>query len=293
MWFGIASAASAVLFIKASNMPPVTLAWMRLLIAAIALTPVMLYTLRTTRYRFTRVDLLASLPGAVLLALHFVTWIIGVRQTTAANSTLIVNLLPVAMPFAMYLAERQRIGRGEIVGTILALLGVILLSVGGLDFSGSQFKGDLWCALAMLLAVAYMTFGRIRGRGRPIFVYIVPLYWIATPVAFCFSLGELDAYPPLTTREVLMVLGLGLIPTVIGHSISNWSMVHLPSQVVAICNLGQFIVAAVLAAILLHEYPTLRYFPAAALVIAGAVVVIRSAPRPVTRAIEAAQAQTD
>jgi drug/metabolite transporter (DMT)-like permease len=293
MWFGIASASSAVLFIKGSNFPPITLAWMRLLVAAAALAPMLLIATRRSGYRVSLADFRAALPGAVLLALHFVFWIVGVRKTTAANASLIVNFLPIAMPFAMYLAERQRLGRGELVGTVIALAGVGVLTAGSVSLGGDAPVGDALCALAMLLAVAYMTFGRIRGRGRPLLAYLVPLYAMATPVAMVFSVRDIPNYPPITLHEVLMVLGLGLIPTVIGHSISNWSMVHLRSQVVAISNLGQFIFASVLAVLIFNEWPAASFYPAAALIVLGAVVVVRSAPPPVTRAIEAAQAQAD
>lgn len=284
---------SAVLWIKASSLPPVALAWMRLLIAAAALTPLLIYTLRRLQRGFGRADLLLALPGAVLLALHFVTWIIGVRLTTAANASLIVNLSPVVMPFAMYLAERQRLTRGELLGTLVAVFGLLVLTVGGAKVGQDTWRGDAICAVSMLFMVAYMIFARLRARGRPIWLYVVPLYWLAAPVAFVFGTHELGALPPITLREVLLVLGLALVPTVIGHSIFQWAMVHLRSQVVAISNLGQFIFAAIFAAILFGEYPARPFYLAASLMAVGAIVVIRAAPPRVEQAIEEAQAQAE
>lgn len=299
LWVGVAAASSAVLFIKLSKMPPITLAWMRLIVAALMLTPVLLFVLRRRRYRFTGADLWTALPGAVLLALHFVTWIVGVKMTTNANATLIVNLSPVVMPFAMYFAERQRLLRGEVIGSALALAGtaVLILSNPALwkpaSTVTSTLPGDLMCAVSMLFVVGYMVIARLRGRGRNVFVYVVPLYWLATPIALLFGLQDLRHLPPIDGREATMILCLGLIPTVIGHSAFQYSMMHLRSQVVAISNLGQFIFAAIVAALVLGEYPTWGYYPAALLIVIGAVVVVRSAPKPVERAMAEAQVESN
>lgn len=293
LWTAIAAMASAVLWIKASNLPPIALAWMRLVLAAAALTPLFLLTLRRSGQPFGRADVVRVIPGAILLALHFVTWIIGVRLTTAANASLIVNLSPVVMPFAMYLAERERLVRRELLGTILAIAGLLVLTLGGAEVGEGTWRGDATCAVSMLFMVAYMVFARLRARGRPIWLYVVPLYWLAAPVAFVFGLRELGSLPTITLRESLLVLGLALVPTVIGHSIFQWAMVHLRSQVVAISNLGQFVFAGIFAALLFNEYPAPRFYLAAALIAAGAAVVIRAAPPRVGKAIEQAQSQAD
>lgn len=291
LWTAIAAMSSAVLWIKASSLPPVALAWMRLLVAAAVLTPLLLLSLRRGGLSFGRSDLVRVLPGAALLALHFVSWIIGVRLTTAANASLIVNLSPVVMPFAMYLAEKQRLTRGELLGTMLAVAGLLVLTLGGAKIGESTCRGDATCAVSMLFMVAYMIFARLRAPGRPIWLYVVPLYWVAAAVAFLFGVHELGSIPAITPREALLVLGLALLPTVVGHSIFQWAMVHLRSQVVAISNLGQFIFAGIFAAILFGECPASQFYVAAALIAVGAVVVIRAAPARVEKAIERVQAQ--
>jgi len=54
---------------------------------------------------------------------------IGARLTPAANSTLIINMLPIITPFLFYAILREFINRAEIYGTILSLAGLVVLGV--------------------------------------------------------------------------------------------------------------------------------------------------------------------
>jgi drug/metabolite transporter (DMT)-like permease len=82
-------------------------------------------------------------------------------------------------------------------------------------------------------------------------------------------------------REIAFIVGLGLIPTVTGHSIMNYSMKHLRGQVVSLANLNQFIFAGIMAWILLGEKPIWNFYIACALVVAGAITALRGhKPKP-------------
>jgi drug/metabolite transporter (DMT)-like permease len=78
--------------------------------------------------------------------------------------------------------------------------------------------------------------------------------------------------------DALLVLGLGIVPTVMGHSTLNYCMRHMRGQWVSIANLGEFVFAGVMGYFLLDKTPQWNFYAAAAFVVAGAVVVIRSAP---------------
>ena len=91
---GVAACAASVILIKGSGCHPVALAGWRLCLAAALLTPIMLCARRGDPRPLSRL-INRSAPGAVLLALHFITWAWGATHTSAANATLIVNLVPV------------------------------------------------------------------------------------------------------------------------------------------------------------------------------------------------------
>lgn len=74
------------------------------------------------------------------------------------------------------------------------------------------------------------------------------------------------------------LVGLAVLPTIIGHSLINYSMRHFRGQVVSLCNVGLFLFPAVLAYFLFQEAPPLIFYAASAVVVAGIATVVFSAP---------------
>jgi drug/metabolite transporter (DMT)-like permease len=278
--FGLWACATSVIFIKACRVPPVLLASYRLLVAAAALSPLFVRDLRRHRSRYTwRHVAAAALPGAVL-GVHFITWIAGARRTLAANASLIVNMVPLVMPLLLHAMLRERPSRREGAGTAVAMAGVALLA--GLDYhlSAAYFRGDLICFGSMLLFAVYLALGRGNRHFPSLWLYVVPVYLFGGVICFAASLPLVHPLAGDYPRDLWMILGLGIVPTVMGHSILNYSMKHFRGQFVAVANLGQFIFAGAMAFALLSEVPQWNFYVAAVLVIGGAWATLGARPRP-------------
>lgn len=290
---GIVGAASSVFFIKGSTLAPASLSAARLLIAAAIMTPFMLRAASARGRAMGWPDLKLAIPGAIALAIHYATWFVGVRETTASLSTLIVNLSPVLMPFVVYFMMGERITRGEIVGSVIATAGVVLLAMTKDDTGTNTMRGIIVCLISIVLCVLYLAWGRRYGRGTNIFLYIVPLYWMAGFISLLLAIALREGAPPTSWEQILIALGAAVVPTVIGHTALNHAMIHLPSQVVSIANLGQFLVVVVLILLFpsLGEKPTWHLLPPAILVLSGSYIVIRYATPQVKRTIEKAAAE--
>ena len=284
--FGQVVASTAILAIKLSSLHPALLGALRLLVAAAVLTP--LYCrdsrLEGRRFRSMAAEALPSVLPGIFLAAHFITWNYGAQLTLAANASLIVNMSPAAMPFVMYFLRRDQPRRRELLGTVVALSGVLVLSGAKVRLGSETLAGDLICFGSMVLLTCYMALGRTNNRQSSLWLYVVPLYWIAGIGALGFSAvlilrdglwrGPAPASAAAMAKELLYPLYLGLLPTVVGHSIINRSMKVLSSQIVSIAMLSQFIFAGVFSFLLFAEFPAPQFFPAALLVIAGAAVII-------------------
>lgn len=266
--------------IKASppSLHPVHLAAFRLLIAAVVLTPLLVRDLRRYREHFGLAELRTTLLPGLLLGAHFVTWIIAIQKTQAVNASLIVNMVPVVMPLLLFFLIRERVGRAEMFATAMAVAGVVLLGWTDFDTRPEFFAGDALCVGSMLLFAFYLALGRRNRRIASIWLYVVPLYYAAG--LLCLAVGVFLANPfrCYTLREGLVIFGLALVPTVIGHSILNVSMKHLRGQVVSILNLGQFVFAGTMAYFIYGEVPTWALYVAAAGLLGGAIVVLRAHP---------------
>ncbi len=279
---GVFACSTAVIMIKASATHAFALSAFRLLVAGIALLPLFLRAWRRHRAQVTPRDLArALLPGA-FLALHFITWTIGARLTLAANASLIVNMVPVAMPLLLHTMLGEAISRGERRGTALAMAGVIVLGASAARVSLTTLAGDAICLLSMLLFAVYLIFGRINRHLPSIWLYVVPLYLGAGLICLVVALPFTPVFQPYPVREIALLLGLGLVPTVLGHSALMRAMKALPPQRVAILNLGQFVFGALLAWWFFHEVPGPLFYAATVLLLGGAVTAIRASVPPPT-----------
>jgi len=265
---------SSAIMIKASTLHPMLQASYRLLLAGILLSPLFFRELRASGRRLSLALVAPSIVPGIFLGLHFITWIAGARMTLAGNATVIVTMVPVAMPFFVFLMARELPSRAEVAGTAIAIAGIAILA--SLDFrlERAHFGGDLVCLLSMFLYAAYLALARRRAPSEGIMAYLVPLYLSGGLFCLIVALPFASPFSGITTMDVLMTLGLALGPTIVGHSLMNRAMTKLPPQTVSLFNLMQFIVAAVLAYCLFGERPGSGFALASPLIAVGVALPI-------------------
>ena len=267
---GAFAGAWSAVFIRLSSLPPTLLAAYRLLIAAAVLAPLYFRDAARFSFRPTAESLRLVLVPGFLLACHFVSWNIGVRRTSVANSTLIVNMTPAAMPVFAYLLSKERLGGREILGTLTALAGAVLLTGSGFRLSRGTFPGDLVSFGSMILFTGYLAAAKKANRMPSITLYVAPLYLWAGLLCL---LASFAAGPPWEVphghRDAAMASALAIVCTVGGHSLFNYGMKALRSQLVSLLVLTQAPWAALIAFFVFAEVPDLVFLPASLLMAAG------------------------
>ena len=280
LFLGVFGSSTAVIMIRMSHTHPTVLAALRLLIAAVLLAPVYWSERRKHHADYTREHRARTLIPAVLLAVHLISWGYGSRLTPVASASLIANLVPIALPFFLHYLVGERINRTEVIGTLLALGGVIALTAPGLRANGAGFWGNVICFGSMIAAAGYVAFGR-RNRDFPsLWLYVVPVYLQAGLISLVVSLPWIGTFDAGSGREWLLMLGLAVLPTILGHSMINYGVRHLRGQLVSLCNVTQFVFAGLMGFLFFHEQPSTLFYAASALVVAGIVLVVFSAPTP-------------
>ncbi|MDR3575555.1 MAG: DMT family transporter [Anaerolineaceae bacterium] len=276
LFFGVFCMSTAIIMIKASTEQPLLVASYRLLVAALVLSPFFFRDLRTYRASYGWKQLKSSVVPAVILAVNFIAWVIGARMTQVASASLISNLTPVAMPFFLYAFYKEKITHREVVGTIFTLAGLVVLSGSSLSLSKTNFFGDLICLLSMFTFVTYMAIGRKNSSQMTLWLYLVPLYFIAGLICLICSLPFINPIKAYTLPNILYMLGLGLIPTVFGHTILNYSMKYIRGQVVSVTNLSQPIFSSILGFFIFGERPQAVLYFSAAFILVGILIVLSS-----------------
>ncbi|HUG09771.1 MAG TPA: DMT family transporter, partial [Opitutaceae bacterium] len=275
----ILAMSTSVIWIKAGTTHPFVVAALRLLIACVLLTPIFLRDRARHRELFTAEHLRRTLLPAAVLAAHFLSWTAGARMTGSAQASLIVNMVPVAVPFLLFYVTGERINRLEIAGTALAISGVLVLTLrDAIAGSGLTGVGNLVCFASMLMFALYITLGR-RNRDFPtVWLYVVPVYFTAGIICLVVSLPWIGSFDAGSGREWIMIAGLAVVPTILGHSLLNNAVRHLRGQLVSLCTVGQFVFAGAMGWIFFRESPAPLFYAASALVVAGIVIVVLNTP---------------
>ncbi|MCM8530023.1 MAG: DMT family transporter [Lentisphaeraceae bacterium] len=270
---GAMTCSTAVIMIKESTLHPILLAGYRLLLAGLFLTPLYFRDLKKEKKK-VKETLYAFWPG-VILSVHFITWVMGCRATYAANATLIVNMVPAAMPFVLFILVREVISKRELTGTLFASAGVVLLMLSDFKLSREHFIGDMICFGSMILFALYLALSRKYKNRGSIWLYTVPLFISAG--LCCFVLAAIQGIMPwhgMNMTEAGHALLLAIIPTIMGHTALNYSMKVLRGQVVGVLNMTQFLWAAMYGYIFFAEIPGVAFYPSVLLLATGICIIV-------------------
>jgi drug/metabolite transporter (DMT)-like permease len=273
---------AAVLIRLAGDTPPLAIAFWRNVIAASVLGPVLVFRGRS----LTRAQGGSAVVAGLFLALHFGFWISSLRLTSVTASVVLVCTQPI------FVAVLGRVFLGEVPssraysGIALALVGAAVVATTGLrpgstdpfHLVGSSLAGNALALLGAVAVAAYVLVGRsVQRRGAPVLPYVSAVYLAS---ALALGLACLVSGTPLglSPRSWLIVLALALGPHLVGHTLVNWALGHLPAVVVSGAILAEPVLATLLASIVLGETPELFAALGGALTLLGVAAVLSSSP---------------
>lgn len=216
--------------------------------------------------------------SGLLLALHFALWIPSISYTSVASSVALVATQPVWAAIIAR-ARGEFVAREVWIGIGIALAGVIILT--GVDFqvSGRALFGDLLALAGGCSAAAYVTVGAEARRSVDTVVYSAGSYAVAAVALLALCLvtrRELVGFEPGTWAAIVgLVVGAQLL----GHTLLNMVLRVISATGVSVAILFEVIGASIIAFFAFDEAPPLAAAPAALLILAGTIVVIRSGRR--------------
>ncbi len=265
---------SGSILIRLADAPAVTVAFYRLGYAAI-IHGMLSIPGRSSYRRLDRERLLKSLVAGGALAVHFVLWILSLDHTTVAASTVLVSFHPVFTALFAYMAFGERLSPGQLVCVLLALCGTAVIA-GGAHLTGGSPLGDgLALGGAAAMAVYLLAGRQVRAR-IPTLTYTTVVYSFA---ALCVMALILILGRPLAgggSREHLIFVALAVIPTLLGHTLLNWSLAHIGAFDVSASVLGEPVGATLLAYFLLREVPGPHQVAGGAMILVALGLLIRN-----------------
>jgi drug/metabolite transporter (DMT)-like permease len=217
---------------------------------------------------------LSRISGA-LLAAHFATWVPSLSFTSVSSSVALVATQPV---WAALIARHRGevVARRTWVGIGLALAGAIVLIGVDLSISAAALFGDLLALVGGMLAAAYVTVGaEVRQRVTTL-SYVVACYATAAVLLLALCLGTRQELVGYDRDTWLAIGGLVLGAQLLGHTLVNLVLRSISPTAVSVAILFEILGATLIAWVAFGEAPPLAAWPAAVLIAAGVVVVVRS-----------------
>ena len=225
----------------------------------------------------TRTDLGLVTVSGVMLSLHFVTFIFAVKFTTVANATFLVSTSPVLLAVLSPILIKERTTSRESMGVIVATLGILFVANAGNSFRSFGW-GDLSALLAALFVSFYSIIGRhLRTHNVSTACYAAYVYSIATIIAF--SLAEVlgsHTFRAYDATNAEAILGLALVPTLLGHSLYNYSLGSVKAVTANLFPLLEPILSSAFAVPLFGERPTIIQLIGYLLILSAVIVVVTS-----------------
>jgi len=275
---------TAAIFIRfLQNLDAFSIAFWRLIIACLALAMILIVLRKSFQLNLVGKNLKEFFILSFFLSLHFIFFISAVKDTTILNATVLVNTTPIFSMFVSSFLFKLKPSRLAILGLTISFLGVCVIAysetitanVHPEVFSGN-LKGDLEAVLAALVESFYLNYGRRIRNQMAILSTMFPIYVLTAVIVGVLSIPATNKILtlPTETAVILLLVGLGLLPTAMAHTLYFSSLSNLKSFETAAMALIEPVGATVLGIILFQEIPQYLFVFGAALILLGIIFIV-------------------
>ena len=272
---GVLAVSTGAIFVRLADAPALVIAAYRLGLAVLILTPIAWWRARDELLSLKRHDYLLVVLAGVFLAFHFATWISSLSYTSVANSVVLVNTNPLWVGLLTPLISKDRLTSMTRIGIVVSVLGGVVIGIGDLATGGQALWGDFLALVGSVCAAMYLLLGRNLRRKLSLLTYVVLCYGSAAIILWAFVIALRLPVVGFSTGTYAALVGMALIPQIIGHSSYNWALKWFSAGLIAVSLLGEPIGATILAYIIFGETLTLAKFVGGALILAAIYLAAR------------------
>ncbi len=260
---------SSILIRWIGDVPPLVIAFYRLLFSALVILPFVLKNKKKSRpLKHNAQERIFVFLAGLFLALHFFSWIKSLQLTTVGHSIFLESTHPIFALILSYFVLKEKSSFLTLLGIALALAGMfIIVSEDPKNLSAASFSGDLLAIFSAFCLAAYLLIARMFTHKIALWPYLLRVYATAALLSlfFIFVLGLHPLRIPASSWFFIILLALG--PNLIGHSLLNWASRKMPVYLVNLAMQGEAVLATVYAFLLLNEHPGKHFYLGATIII--------------------------
>lgn len=277
----LAAATFAGPFIKLSQeagLPSPVVAAGRMSLAAVILTPLVLYRYRDDLRNLTRSDLLWTMAGGTLLCIHFMLLIFALEYTSILILTVILNTGPLWVALLERVFLKERVNRWVWLGLGITIVGSTYIAffadgTGSVETNNALLGASLSVAAAMCGA-SYITLGRKVRQKISLFPYVWIVFGFGGIVGIIITLASGTPIVGHPGGGYFWLLMLTLIPQLIGHSGFNYVLGYITATLTSLSNQMLTVTAATAAFFIFGEVPGVEEIIGSAIIAVGVVMAL-------------------
>lgn len=271
---GVFSVALSAIFVKMTSADSGVTAFYRMLFSILIMSPVFFMKYTQEIKKLSKRDWVFTSIAGIFLAFHFILWFESLNYTSVASSTVLVTLQPLFAFAGTYFFFKEKLSIKTLVSGLIAVLGSVLIGYGDFKISGSALYGDILALIACALITGYLLFGQDVRQRLSLITYTFVVYSFSTITLFFYIIAKGESFGPYPASEWIWFLLLAIIPNLLGHTLFNWSLKWVSTNVISIAILFEPVGAAILAYFILGELLSSSQIIGGTVVLCGIILFV-------------------
>lgn len=275
LFIGIIAVSSSAILVKQTTAPSSIIATYRMMFTVfIMIIPTFFFHFQEMK-KLQKKDYLYSFLSGLFLAFHFITWFESLKYTSIASSVVLVTMSPIFSMIGESIFFKKRYPLLSILGSLVSIIGGILIGLGDFRISGKALLGDLLALLGALMVTVYWLFGQKVRTRLTLLPYTLLVYGSSTIILVIYSLSFHYSFTQYEKTDWIVFIALAVIPNILGHTLFNWAIKYTNATTISMVLLGEPIGASILAALIYKEAPTLIQIIGGLIILLGLYVFQR------------------
>jgi len=220
-------------------------------------------------------SILVYLAGASL-AMHFIFWFGALKLTSIANTTVLGIVAPAFTLLIEKLFYGKKIGAFSSIALIIVFIGCVIVQGSDLGrFSGEGLGNIMAILSAVFLGIVFLIGSKAR-QEIGVLTYTKNLFSVSALVLLSCSLLLNNPVFNYSINNYFWLCMLGVVPTLIGHTIFSYSIKYVSPTIITSIPLGEPIIASILAFVLFKEGVSSFVFMGGLIIAVGLVLLIKN-----------------
>lgn len=255
------------------EIPPFTFAFIRFILASFILLPFTIHNLKIDRKDIPKLAILAFFG----FFLHIALLLFGLTLTASINAPIIASSAPVFLLIGSALFLKEKIMNKTIYGTVVSLLGIILIILRPLIEEGLNVSiiGNVLLLISTGAFVIYTILLKEYNFRYNSFTLTFWLFVITSLIYFPFFLWESAGANVFAAMDIKALIGIlfgAVLTSVVGYVFYNFAIQKIPASETGVFLYIDPIITVIVALPLLGEELTPSFLLGALLVFIGIFV---------------------